>query len=148
MAHTASLHLSHLPPTTSILTSLFTHVANAAYIRSQLLASNPDYDYAFIDASSILSTTHVLAAVERAVRDWSRGRGKSRNVHSEVVFCLGGSNNVSCDTVKRFNSGGTKGSAGKRGSRECAVGVWRIRGIGHMFRAGIDRLACPAGAPE
>ena len=42
----------------------------------------------------ILSTTHVLAAVFRAANDYLSGRLKSRNVHSEIVFSLGGNNNV------------------------------------------------------
>jgi len=32
---------------------LFTHVANAAFLRSQLLDANPDFDYAFLDASMV-----------------------------------------------------------------------------------------------
>ena len=42
----------------------------------------------------IISTTHVLAAVFRAANDFLNGRLKSRNVHSEIVVCLGGNNNV------------------------------------------------------
>jgi EKC/KEOPS complex subunit CGI121/TPRKB len=99
MAHTTPITLPHTPLTHQITISLFSPISNATTIRVQLLASNPDYDYAFIDAASVLSTTHVLAAVERAIRDWSAGRGKSRNVHSEVVFALGGSNNVSFDVL-------------------------------------------------
>ena len=32
---------------------LFTDVANAAFLRSQLLDGNPDFDYAFLDASMV-----------------------------------------------------------------------------------------------
>lgn len=32
---------------------LFTDVANAAFLRSQLLDANPDFDYAFLDASMV-----------------------------------------------------------------------------------------------
>lgn len=42
----------------------------------------------------IISTTHLLAAVFRAVNDWLNGRLKSKNVHSEIVFCLSMNNNV------------------------------------------------------
>ena len=42
----------------------------------------------------IISRTHILAACFRAVNDYLNGRLKSRNVHSEIVFALGPSNNV------------------------------------------------------
>jgi len=90
----SSIQLAHLPPSISIYASLNTFVTNASHIRTQLLSSNPDYDFAFIDASSILSTTHILAAVFRAVNDLLNARLKSRNVHSEIVFSLNSSNNV------------------------------------------------------
>lgn len=32
---------------------LFTDVANATFLRSQLLDANPDFDYAFLDASMV-----------------------------------------------------------------------------------------------
>lgn len=41
------------------------------------------------------STTHVLAAVFRAVNDMLHSRLKSRNVHSEIVFSFSPNNNVS-----------------------------------------------------
>jgi len=90
----SSIQLAHLPFTCSIYASLHTSVTNASHIRAQLLSSNADYDFAFVDASTILSTTHILAAVFRAVNDLLNARLKSRNVHSEVVFSLGSSNNV------------------------------------------------------
>jgi EKC/KEOPS complex subunit CGI121/TPRKB len=41
-----------------------------------------------------MSRTHLLAACFRALNDFLSGRLKSRNVHSEIVFALGSSNNV------------------------------------------------------
>lgn len=46
------------------------------------------------DWIKIISSTHVLAAVFRASNDWLNGRLKSKNVHSEIVFCLSMNNNV------------------------------------------------------
>ena len=43
----------------------------------------------------VLSETHLLAACFRALRDLESGRLKSKNVHSEIVFSMGGGNNVS-----------------------------------------------------
>ena len=47
------------------------------------------------DLSEILSSNHILAAVFRAVNDLEKGRLKTRNVHSEIVFALSPNNNVS-----------------------------------------------------
>lgn len=43
-----------------------------------------------------MSSTHVLAAVFKAVNDMLNSRLKSRNVHSEIVFDLSPTNNVRC----------------------------------------------------
>jgi EKC/KEOPS complex subunit CGI121/TPRKB len=75
---------------------LFQHVQNASFLREQLLAGNSDFEYAFLDATVLLSRTHVLAACFRAINDKLNGRLKSRNVHSEIVFSLSPNNNVSC----------------------------------------------------
>jgi hypothetical protein len=75
---------------------LFTHVQNASFLRQNLLEGNTDFEYAFLDASVLLSRNHVLAACFRAVNDSINGRLKSRNVHSEIVFSLSTNNNVRC----------------------------------------------------
>lgn len=106
MANLTTLTLAHLPPHILILASLFTSVTNSAEIRAQLLASNHDYDYAFIDATTLVSTTHILTAIFRAVNDWMAGRLKTRNVHSEVVFSLGPNNNVSLTSISSYEAVG------------------------------------------
>ncbi len=73
---------------------LFRDVQNSAFLRRQLLEGNTDFEYAFLDASVILSRQHVLAACFRAINDMLNGRLKSRNVHSEIVFSLSPNNNV------------------------------------------------------
>jgi EKC/KEOPS complex subunit CGI121/TPRKB len=47
----------------------------------------------------ILSTKHVLAAAFRAMNDHLNERLKSRNIHSEIVFCLSPNNNVRLSPV-------------------------------------------------
>jgi EKC/KEOPS complex subunit CGI121/TPRKB len=74
---------------------LFQNVQNAAFLRRQLLEGNVEFEYAFLDASVLLSMKHVLAACFRAVNDMLNGRLRSRNVHSEIVFSLSPNNNVS-----------------------------------------------------
>lgn len=107
------IYLAHTPPGLAIFAALFTDVKNAPFLRQQLVAGNTDFEYAFIDASMVrlsrpckidfhthtprktLSTTHVLASVFKAVNDMLNGRLRSRNVHSEIVFDLSPTNNVS-----------------------------------------------------
>lgn len=84
-------HLPHHP----LQIGLFTDVQNAAFLRLQLLEGNTDFEYAFLDASALLSRTPVLAACFRAINDLLTNRLKSRNVHSEIVFSLSPNNNVS-----------------------------------------------------
>lgn len=85
--------LAHLP-TNPIYLGYFRNVQNVSFLKDQLLTGNPDYEYAFIDASIILSTQHLLAACFRAINDLNARRLKTRNVHSETVFSLSPNNNV------------------------------------------------------
>jgi len=80
---------------------MYTDVENASFLREQLLAGNAEFEYAFIDASMILSTKHVLAAAFRAMNDYLNERLKSRNIHSEIVFCLSPNNNIG-EAFRRF----------------------------------------------
>ncbi|KAL8713336.1 MAG: hypothetical protein Q9220_002535 [cf. Caloplaca sp. 1 TL-2023] len=61
------------------------------------------------DLVKVLSTTHLLAAVFRAANDWLNGRLKSKNVHSETVFCLGMNNNIA-ESFRRFGISPTTSS--------------------------------------
>ncbi len=53
MALIHTLHLSHLSPDLPIYISLFKDVKNAAFLRSQLLSGNTDFEYTFVDASVV-----------------------------------------------------------------------------------------------
>lgn len=83
---------------------LFNDVQNAAFLRQQLLEGNTDFEYAFLDASVLLSRSHVLAACFRAITDSLNNRLKSRNVHSEIVFALSANNNVSLHYIRTGSS--------------------------------------------
>ncbi|KAJ9294166.1 hypothetical protein DTO271G3_7028 [Paecilomyces variotii] len=96
-----TIHLSHLPPSTPVHVALYRDVKNAPFLRQQLLSGNTEFEYAFIDASMILSRTHILAATFRAVNDYLNGRLKSRNVHSEIVFSLSPNNNIA-ESFRKF----------------------------------------------
>lgn len=89
-----TIQLPHLPESHSLHAILFQNVENAVFLRQQLLDGNADFEYAFLDASVLLSRKHVLAACWRAVNDSLQSRLKTRNVHSEIVFALSTNNNV------------------------------------------------------
>ncbi|CAE7032017.1 hypothetical protein P3342_006739 [Pyrenophora teres f. teres] len=80
---------------------LFTDVANAAFLRSQLLDANPDFDYAFLDASMIISPQHLLSATFLALHNFLTSRPKTRTPHSELVFRLSPNNNIG-ESYKKF----------------------------------------------
>ncbi|KAF2090119.1 CGI-121-domain-containing protein [Saccharata proteae CBS 121410] len=100
MAELETVTLPHLPAN-PVHVAVFENVANADFLKRQLLEGNSDFEYAFLDASALLTKTHVLAAVFRAVNDMLNGRLKSRNVHSEIVFSLSPNNNIA-DSFRRF----------------------------------------------
>lgn len=89
-----TIQLPHLPEH-PLHVVLFQHVHNAPFLRQQLLDGNTDYQYAFLDASVLLSRPHVLSACWRAINDQLADRMKTHNVHSEIVFAMSPNNNVS-----------------------------------------------------
>ncbi|KAK4161828.1 kinase binding protein CGI-121-domain-containing protein [Cladorrhinum sp. PSN259] len=95
------LSLEHVPNTHRVYTALFRDVANSAFLHTQLLSRNPEFEYAFIDASSIVSRTHLLAAIYNALNTQMDGTLKTPNVHSEVVVSLSPNNNIA-ETYRRW----------------------------------------------
>lgn len=93
-----SIRIPHLPEH-PLQVGLFKDLKNASFLRQQLLEGNAEFEYAFLDASTLISRNHVLAACFRAINDQLNGRMKSRNVHSEIVFSLSPNNNVSDKTA-------------------------------------------------
>ncbi|MCJ1404124.1 hypothetical protein MMC11_007349 [Xylographa trunciseda] len=96
-----TLHLAHLPPDLAVHIALCRELRNAAFLRQQLLDGNAAFEYALLDASSILSPTHLHAAIFRAVTDDRAQRLKSRNVHAEIVFALSPNNNIA-ESFRKF----------------------------------------------
>ncbi|KAL9010947.1 MAG: hypothetical protein Q9173_004169 [Seirophora scorigena] len=95
------VHIAHLPEDLQVYIFPYEEVKNATFLQQQLLQGNSAFEYAFIDASIIISSNHLLAAVFRAAKDWLDGRMKSKNVHSEIVFCLSMNNNIA-ESFRRF----------------------------------------------
>jgi len=104
-----SLNLEHVPSSHTIHIALFRNVKNAAFLHQQLLTGNTAFEYAFIDASVIISRLHALSAAYRAVNDLLENRLKSRNVHSEIVFSLSPNNNIA-ESFRRFGISPTTSS--------------------------------------
>lgn len=98
---TTKIQIAHTPSDLPIYISCFRDVSNANFLKSQLLAANQEFNYAFIDASTITSRRHLLSAIFRALNDHVHDRLKSNNVHSEIVFCLSPNNNIG-DAFRRF----------------------------------------------
>ncbi|KAL5091641.1 hypothetical protein Trisim1_002857 [Trichoderma cf. simile WF8] len=96
-----TIELEHVPASYRVYLALFRNVKNAAFLHQQLLARNAEFEYAFIDASTIVSRMHLLSAVFKAVNGSVTGALKTPNVHSETVVSLSSSNNIA-DAYRRF----------------------------------------------
>ncbi|KAJ6092633.1 hypothetical protein N7486_007922 [Penicillium sp. IBT 16267x] len=101
MAPLETINLPHLPAELPVFVALYRNVENAEFLRQQLLAGNTEFEYALIDASMVLSRTHAITAIFRAVNDYLNNRLKSRNVHSEIVFSFLAANNIA-DSFRKF----------------------------------------------
>ncbi|VBB71290.1 Putative protein cgi-121 [Podospora comata] len=93
--------LEHIPPNYRVYGALFRDVSNAPFLQTQLISRNPEFEYAFIDASTIVSRAHLLAAVWNAVYSSVEGNLRTPNVHSEVVASLNINNNIA-DGYRRW----------------------------------------------
>ncbi len=66
-----TVHLAPLPPDLPVYIALYHNVQNVPFLRHQLLASNSEFEYAFIDASLVIcnpfSATHPLSLMGFAV---------------------------------------------------------------------------------
>ncbi|KAI1177291.1 kinase binding protein CGI-121-domain-containing protein [Nemania sp. FL0916] len=95
------IQLEHIPETHSVHVAVFRDVKNAAFLHQQLLARNPEFEYAFIDASVITSRLQVLSAVFKAVTSQGAGAMKTPNMHSETVCSLSPTNNIT-EAYRRY----------------------------------------------
>ncbi|KAJ8127786.1 hypothetical protein O1611_g5851 [Lasiodiplodia mahajangana] len=96
-----TLQLEHIPETHSVHIAFFRDVENAAFLHSQLLARNPDFEYALIDASVVTSRLQVLSAAFRAITVQVAGTMRTPNVHSEMVYSLSPTSNIT-ESYRRY----------------------------------------------
>jgi EKC/KEOPS complex subunit CGI121/TPRKB len=57
--------LEHVPPSYQIHLALFRNVRNSGFLHQQLLARNTDFEYAFIDASTVRFDARRAYAIDR-----------------------------------------------------------------------------------
>ncbi|EFX01422.1 cgi121 protein [Grosmannia clavigera kw1407] len=93
--------VEHLPPGYAVHAVLFRDVQNAAFLQAQLVARNAAFEYALVDASTVVSRAHLLAAVHKAILAHVGGSLKTPNVHSETVLSLSPSLNIA-EAYRRF----------------------------------------------
>lgn len=96
-----TITLEHLPSSHTVHIALFHDIQNAEFLHKQLLARNSDFEYAFIDASVVISRLQLLSAVFRATSAAVNGGLRTANVHSEVVYSMSSSNNIS-EAYRRY----------------------------------------------
>jgi len=101
MATLETINLEHIPATHSVHVAVYKDIQNAEFLQQQLLSRNQEFEYAFIDASCVVSKLQVLAAVHKAIMVQSSGNMKTPNVHSEIVCSLSPTNNIS-EAYRRF----------------------------------------------
>ncbi|KAM5540629.1 hypothetical protein V8D89_005660 [Ganoderma adspersum] len=103
----------HLPQELSTVhVALFTNVANSADIRSRIIRASqlqgPDGDvernavnFAFIDARLICSVLHLQTAIYQAVLAQTQSSLRTKTVHSEILWALNPTNNIS-EAIRRY----------------------------------------------
>ncbi|KAJ4286627.1 hypothetical protein N0V88_007916 [Collariella sp. IMI 366227] len=95
------IDLEHVPTTHQVYAALFRDVVNTEFLHAQLLSRNSEFEYAFVDASSVISRIHLLSAVYSALNTLVNGTLRTPNVHSEIVVSLNINNNIA-DAYRRW----------------------------------------------
>ncbi|TRM68612.1 kinase binding protein CGI-121-domain-containing protein [Schizophyllum amplum] len=108
-----SLAFPHVPLELSVChMALYTGVTNAAALRKRIVAAataegasgdaeREAIDFAFVDARLVTSRLHLQTAVHQAVLAAARGALRTKTVHSEILFMLNPTNNIS-EAIRRY----------------------------------------------
>ena len=88
-----------LHPSVCLGMALFTEVTNAAELRARVMEGA--LAGALLQPRLILETFQVLVAANKAVHGVTHGSMKTKTVHSEIIFNLSPSNNIS-ESFKKF----------------------------------------------
>ncbi|CAG8622364.1 10450_t:CDS:2 [Ambispora leptoticha] len=96
-----SFSLELYPLSGQIHIALYTNVKNSADLKKRLLSHDQELKYAFIDAKVVLDKFQLLVAVNNAVHYEMYSKLKTHNVHSEIVYNLSPTTNIS-ESLRRF----------------------------------------------
>ncbi|CAE6464780.1 unnamed protein product [Rhizoctonia solani] len=100
------------PELSRVHIALFTNVQNASELRSRLIKASTmegeegeeereAVNFAFVDAAPITSLLHLQTAIQQATLASTDGTLRTKTVHSEILWALNNSNNIS-ESIKRF----------------------------------------------
>ncbi|KAI0640525.1 CGI-121-domain-containing protein [Trametes meyenii] len=104
---------SHLPHEFSTVhVALYTNVSNAVALRNRIVRASqlegPEGDaerdainFAFIDARLICSLLHLQTAIYQAALAQAQGSLRTRTVHSEILWTLNPTNNIT-EAIRRY----------------------------------------------
>ncbi|KAH3678557.1 hypothetical protein WICMUC_001366 [Wickerhamomyces mucosus] len=79
----------------------FTNVLNSSEIKENLIKGNKDYDFAFINTKLIFSQSQLYSAIYRSLLELNNNNLRTKNIHSEILFCLSPINNI-MEALKNF----------------------------------------------
>ncbi|KAJ3540691.1 hypothetical protein NM688_g6192 [Phlebia brevispora] len=108
-----SYQYSQFPPELSnVHITLFTEVTNAAHLRTRLIqaatmpgpegeAEREAVNFSFIDARLITSRLHLQTAIYHAILASVQGSLRTKTVHSEVLWNLNPTNNIT-EAIRRY----------------------------------------------
>jgi EKC/KEOPS complex subunit CGI121/TPRKB len=77
----------------SVVVGLYRKVQNASLLRDRLLKG--ELMYAFIDAKTLMAPIQLFLAIHKAIHAMDHHQLMTKNVHSEIVYCLSPHSNVS-----------------------------------------------------
>ncbi|KAG2014160.1 hypothetical protein CC2G_011003 [Coprinopsis cinerea AmutBmut pab1-1] len=103
----------HFPPTKSFAQfALFRQVENAAQLRKRIIEASTmegekgesereAVNFAFIEAKLITSRLHLQTAIHQAILAFTQDALKTKYVHSEILFALNPTNNIT-EAIRRY----------------------------------------------
>ncbi|GBB98390.1 hypothetical protein RclHR1_03210011 [Rhizophagus clarus] len=96
-----SFTLETYPTRGQIHILFYKNVSNAADLRKRLLSHDQELSYAFIDAKVVLDKFQLLIATNDAVHHELNSSLITHNIHSEIVYNLSPTTNIS-ESLRRF----------------------------------------------
>ncbi|XP_060592868.1 EKC/KEOPS complex subunit TPRKB-like [Ruditapes philippinarum] len=92
----------HLYNDCTITCALYKDVHNAKELRQSVM--NGDFEATLLKTTMIADPFQVIVAANRAVHLYKTDKMTTKNVHSEILFCLSATKNIS-DSFRKFGLG-------------------------------------------